>query len=59
MAGADKSTKDKQMSSYLKEHGVTRTTMRCPMCHAVIGILAQYGHLSAHVGSSATGSRAA
>lgn len=60
MAAADRSSKDKAMSSRMKGHyengryvhGVVRTTMRCPVCHRVIAISTQFGHLSSHTGSA-------
>ena len=50
MSAADRSTKDKAMAAHLKSIGDKRTHMRCPMCHAVIGLHTIYGHLSVHAG---------
>lgn len=41
-----RSDKDKGMASYMKQHGITRTTMRCPMCHKVIGVTQLVSHLT-------------
>ena len=38
MAGTDKSTKDKQMAAYMKQHKIDRTTGRCALCYREVTI---------------------
>jgi muconolactone delta-isomerase len=46
--GANLRAKNAAMAADLKARGVTRSIMKCPMCHAVIGI----GSLFAHLGKA-------
>lgn len=39
--------KDAAMAAELKARGVQRTSMACPMCHHIISISGQQGHLVA------------
>jgi len=46
---AKNSEKDKEMAKYLKEHGVVRTTGRCPICNKVVSLSILANHVSFHV----------
>ena len=50
MANTDKrgnrSTKDKGRASYLKKHGVCRTTGRCPLCYKMIALDRMHNHIA-------------
>ena len=49
MAGQDRSAKDKQMASNLREQKVERTTGICCICYKTIGNdSAAYNHYTAH-----------
>lgn len=49
MAGQDRAARDKAMAAHLKARGVVRTTMRCPLCHHVVGV---DGGLKTHMGKA-------
>lgn len=34
----DKSNKDKEMASHMKQKGIDRHTGRCPICHALVSV---------------------
>ena len=55
MGGNDRSTKDKQMASYLKDHNIGRTTGKCCICYATIpNDAGAQNHYAAHArGASA------
>lgn len=38
MAASDRSTKDKQMAAYMKQHKIDRTTGRCALCYREVTI---------------------
>ncbi len=44
--GANRSTKDKEHASYLKKHGVRRTTGRCPLCYKMIALERMHNHIA-------------
>lgn len=45
MAVADRRAKDSAMAQHMKKDGVTRTSMKCPMCHSIVSINGLFGHL--------------
>ncbi len=44
--GANRSNKDKERASYLKKHGVRRTTGRCPLCYRTIALDRMHNHIA-------------
>lgn len=37
-AGARRSSKDKERASYMKRHGICRTTGKCSLCYRLVTI---------------------
>lgn len=58
MAGQDRSAKDKQMASNLRENKVERTTGICCICYKTIGNdSAAFNHYSAHSRGASDGKK--
>lgn len=43
--GARLKAKNAEMAARMKQDGVKRITMNCPICHRLIGILSLYSHM--------------
>ena len=43
---AKNTEKDREMAKYMKDHGIVRTTARCPVCNAVVSVNALYNHIA-------------
>ena len=41
--------KDRAMAAWMREHGIVRTTARCPICNVVIALRSIYNHIAYHV----------